>query len=73
MAYKQVGIIAARAPNGDFLPAVPIYREVGPVNERGATDEEERAADWAARLAAEKIKAYKNGRRKAEKGTALND
>lgn len=65
MAYKQVGIIAARAPNGDFLPAVPIYREVGPVNERGATDEEERAADWAARLAAEIIHDYETGRRKA--------
>lgn len=66
MAYRQVGITALRSPSGDFLPAVPLYAEVA-VNEDGVTPEERVAADWAARLAAEKIKAYKDGRRKAEK------
>ena len=66
MAYRQVGITALRSPGGEFLPAVPLYAEVE-VNEDGVTPEEQSAADWAARLAAKKIKAYKDGRRKAEK------
>ena len=27
MAYIQVGIVAARNPKGDFMPAISIYRE----------------------------------------------
>ena len=36
MALVKVGIIALRAPDGSFLPATPIYKDL-PVNERGRT------------------------------------
>jgi hypothetical protein len=68
MAYKQVGISALRSPTGEFLPAVPLYAEVA-VNDEGKTEAEELAAWWAARLAAEKIRAYTNGRRKSKRKT----
>lgn len=45
MAMRQVGIVAARAPDGSFLPAVPIYKEVGEVAQNGMTETEQKACD----------------------------
>ena len=67
--YKQVGIMAARSPTGEFLPAVPIYREVE-VDDSGFTKAEKDAADWAAKIAARIIKTYKDGTRKVERGAS---
>ena len=67
MALVQVGIIALRSPDGDFLPATPIYKDL-PVNERGRTVQEEKATEEISRLLAEKFKEYIDGCRKAEHG-----
>lgn len=67
MALVQVGIIALRSPDGDFLPATPIYKDL-PVNERGRTTREEKATEEISRLLAEKFKEYIDGCRKAEHG-----
>jgi hypothetical protein len=52
MPYMQVGIKALRAPNGDFLPAVPIFKEIpdSEIKKSGLTAEEERSADWACKV-----------------------
>lgn len=63
MALVQVGIIALRSPDGDFLPATPIYKDL-PVNERGRTAQEERATEEISRLLAQKFKEYIDGCRK---------
>lgn len=55
MARIQIGIIAYRKPNGDFLPAIPIYRDVAterPIEELLPIDE-------LAEIFADKFKAYK--------------
>lgn len=67
MALVQVGIIALRSPDGDFLPATPIYKDL-PVNERGRTVQEEKATEEISRLLAEKFKEYIDGCRKAKHG-----
>lgn len=67
MALVQVGIIALRSPDGDFLPATPIYKDL-PVNERGRTVQEEKATEEISRLLAKKFKEYIDGCRKAEHG-----
>lgn len=60
MALVQVGIVALRSPDGKFLPATPIYKEL-PVNERGHTDQEEKCNDEIAKVLARKYKAYLDG------------
>ena len=67
MALVQVGIIALRSPDGEFLPATPIYKDL-PVNERGRTVQEEKATEEISRLLAQKFKEYIDGCRKAEHG-----
>lgn len=64
MALVQVGIMALRSPNGEFLPATPIYKEL-PVNERGRTTQEEKATAEISSLLAGKFKQYIDGCRAA--------
>ena len=66
MALVQVGIIALRAPDGTFLPATPIYRDL-PVNERGRTEQEEKATQEISKIFAQKFKEYIDGCRKTKK------
>lgn len=68
MALVKVGIIALRSPDGNFLPATPIYKEL-PVNERGRTEQEEKATDEISKLLAGKFKEYMDGCRAAENHT----
>ena len=65
MALVKVGIIALRSPDGNFLPATPIYKEL-PVNERGRTEQEEKATDEISKLLAGKFKEYIDGCRAVE-------
>lgn len=67
MALVKVGIIALRSPDGKFLPATPIYKEF-PVNERGRTEQEEKATDEISKLLAVKFKEYIDGCRAAGTG-----
>ena len=66
MAMVQVGIVALRAPDGSFLPAAPIYKEL-PVNERGRTEQEEKATTEISKRLAGKFKEYMDGCRVAGK------
>ena len=66
MAMVQVGIIALRAPDGSFLPATPIYKDL-PVNERGRTEQEEKATTEISKLLAGTFKEYMDGCRAAGK------
>lgn len=60
--YIQVGFTALRDPaTGDFLPAVPLYIKA----EDGAEEAEEKLIADLGRLLASRIKAYKNGCKKA--------
>ncbi len=68
MALVKVGIIALRSPDGNFLPATPIYKEL-PVNERGRTEQEEKATTEVSKLLAGKFKEYIDGCRAAENHT----
>ena len=65
MALVKVGIIALRSPDGQFLPATPIYKDL-PVNERGRTEQEEKATGEISKLLAGKFKEYIDGCRAAE-------
>ena len=65
MALVKVGIIALRSPDGTFLPATLIYKDL-PVNERGRTEHEEKATDEISKLLAGKFKEYMDGCRAAE-------
>ena len=52
--YIQIGVISARAPDGSFLPATPIYTKRTPDAERA----EEAALRPVARIFAEKMETY---------------
>lgn len=65
MALVKVGIIALRSPDGEFLPATPIYKELT-VNERGRTGLEETETSEISKILAMKYKEYIDGCRKAE-------
>ena len=52
--YIQIGVISARAPDGNCLPAVPIYTKRTPEAERA----EEAALRPVARIFAEKMAEY---------------
>lgn len=60
MALVKVGIVALRGPDGSFLPATPIYKEL-PVNERGRTVQEEKSTAEISELLARKFKEYVDG------------
>ena len=66
MALVQVGIMALRSPDGKFLPATPIYKEL-PVNEGGRTAQEEKTTTDISKLLASKYKDYIDGCRAARK------
>lgn len=60
--YIQVGVTALRDPaTGKFLPAVPLYIKA----EEGAEEAEEKLIEDLGKLFAQRIKAYKDGCRKA--------
>jgi len=63
--YIQIGVISARTPDGNCLPAVPIYMKRTPEAERA----EEAALRPVARIFAEKMAAYIRGTRKIERGS----
>ena len=52
--YIQIGVIAARDPSGNFLPAVPIYAEATPALEQA----EERQIMEIGAVFAAKMKQY---------------
>ena len=57
MKYIQIGVIAARDPEGNFLPAEPIYREATPEIEEAVLST---FADIG-KVFAEKMKQYIDG------------
>ena len=59
--YIQVGFTALRSPDGGYLPAVPLYIKA----EEDAPEAEEKLIDDLGKLFAQRIKAYKDGCRKA--------
>ena len=63
--YIQIGVISARAPDGSFLPSVPIYTKRTPDAERA----EEAALRPVARIFAEKMAEYVKGTKKTSRGT----
>lgn len=54
MNLIQVGVIAARAPDGSFLPSVPIYTEATPE----AVEEEQAGTALIGRIFAERYRQY---------------
>ena len=52
--FIQIGVTAARTPTGEFLPSVPIFKEVTP---EIAAAEERTTAD-VAKIFAQKMKQY---------------
>lgn len=74
MAFIQVGIIAYRKPNGEFLPAKPIYEEIpdDQLTKSKTTKQDELACNEIAKLLAHKYKQYVDGCR-AEKIRIKND
>lgn len=63
MRLKQVGVQALRAPDGSFLPAVPIYIDLDDVKnaelEKVADKNEKKMLDGFSNLVADYIKACK--------------
>ena len=62
--YIQIGVIAARDPEGNFLPAVPIYTKRTPEAER----QEQEALRPVAKIFAEKLAQYMKENRRIEAG-----
>ena len=65
--YIQIGVISARAPDGSFLPATPIYTKRTPEAEQA----EEAALRPVARIFAEKMAEYIKEASKKEPGLRL--
>lgn len=65
--YIQIGVISARTPDGNCLPAVPIYMKRTPEAERA----EEAALRPVARIFAEKMEEYIKEAGKIEPGLRL--
>ena len=59
--YIQVGVTALRGPDGNFLPAVPLYLKA----EDGAAEAEEKLIQDIGHLLALRMKAYMDGCREA--------
>lgn len=59
--YKQIGTMALRTPDGEFLSAVPIYDEVQASTESRLTRSEEKACSDIAEILAAKFKQYRDG------------
>lgn len=56
MALVQVGVMALRSPNGEFLPSEPIYRDI---SEEQENKSEYIPMDELAEIFADKFKAHK--------------
>ena len=56
MSLVQVGIIALRESNGEFLPAEPIYRDI---SEENTPPDEYLPLDRLTEIFADKFKTYK--------------
>jgi hypothetical protein len=69
MPLVQIGIKALRAPNGDFLPSVPIYAEIAKtdITPSGITKTENDTIDELSRVLAKKFKQYVDECRAAER------
>ena len=69
MAYIKVGAMALRAPDGSFLPATPIYKEVPDrsLSNSGTTIQEDATIDDLSKILAQKFKQYKEGCRSIKK------
>lgn len=71
MEVVQIGQAALRGPDGNFMPAVPIYIEAacaGEINPTtGRTKREDLALGDVAKVFAENYKQYMRGTRKAVK------
>lgn len=65
--YIQIGVISARAPDGEFLPAVPIYTKRTPE----AAEAEAAALRPVVKIFAEKFAHYLRETRKIEPATRL--
>lgn len=63
MALKQVGIAALRSPTGEFLPAVPIMKEVPETSKVAEITNEE-----LERLFIERMKQYAHALDEQKKG-----
>lgn len=63
MAYIKVGVMAVRAPDGSFLPATPIYKEVPDksISKSGTTPQEDATIDDISKILAQKFREYKEG------------
>lgn len=59
--YKQIGTMSLRAPDGEFLKAVPIYDEVQTSEESGLSKADEKACNDIAVILAAKFKQYRDG------------
>jgi len=64
MALVQVGTMALRDSNGNFLPGVPIYREQAETPQKTS---EYIPVDELAEIFADRFKAYKAARKKVHK------
>lgn len=64
MALVQVGIMARRSPSGDFLPAVPIYRDSEEIANKNS---EYIPFDELAEIFAQKIKLHKAAEERLKK------
>lgn len=62
MALIQVGTVAIRSPSGDFLPAVPILKEI-PDNDRTEAITEQELE----RLFVERMKLYAAAKERSDK------
>lgn len=69
MALVPVGIMAMRLPDGNFLPAVPIYREIE-LSQKEAEKSEYLPLDELAEIFADKFKKHKEA---TEKRGYIND
>ena len=67
MALKQVGTMAMRNANGDFLPSVPLYADIPDkyIEPSGLTKLEEKNCNEVIDMLAGKFKQYMDGCKKA--------
>lgn len=64
--YVQIGTAALRSPEGEFLPAEPIFREEGQRSPKAA-EQSYIDGDVLADIFASKYKKFKEERKKCEK------
>ncbi len=60
MKLMQIGVKSLRGPNGEFLPSVPVYKELSPEKTKIASDYERKMIDEGAISIATAMKRYKD-------------